>query len=262
MRRHGPSDAADVRSGGHDRFPGAPISLHEVTRRYRQGGAQVPALVDVTLDIHAGETVAVVGPSGSGKSTLLHVIGGMDRPDSGTVVVGGTRVEQLSRRAAAAFRRGVGFVFQHYHLLPQLTALDNVVVPLMPIQVGFDRHERARELLDAVGLGARAAARVGDLSGGEQQRVAIARALVARPKLLLADEPTGALDSRTGDEVLDLLAQVQSDYGMTLILATHEAAVAAQCSRMISLRDGVVVADHAVWDPQPDETLRRATGLG
>ncbi|SEE42218.1 putative ABC transport system ATP-binding protein [Jiangella alba] len=262
MRRQGPSDAADVRSGGHDRFPGAPISLNDVTRFYRQGGAQVPALVDVTLDVRAGETVAVVGPSGSGKSTLLHVIGGIDRPDSGTVMVGGTRVEQLSRRAAAAFRRGVGFVFQHYHLLPQLSALDNVVVPLMPIQVRFDRHERARELLDAVGLGDRASARVADLSGGEQQRVAIARALVARPKLLLADEPTGALDSRTGDEVLDLLAQVQADYGMTLVLATHEAAVAAQCSRLISLRDGTVVADHALWDPQPDETLRRATGLG
>ncbi|MBB5790573.1 putative ABC transport system ATP-binding protein [Jiangella mangrovi] len=262
MRRQGPSEAADARSGGHDRFPGAPISLRNVTRHYRQGGTQVPALVDVDLDVRAGESVAVVGPSGSGKSTLLHVIGAMDRPDSGTVQVGGTKVEQLSRRAAAAFRRGVGFVFQHYHLLPQLSALDNVVVPLMPIHVTFDRHERARELLDAVGLGAKSAARVGDLSGGEQQRVAIARALVARPKLLLADEPTGALDSRTGDEVLDLLAQVQSDYGMTLILATHEAAVAAQCSRLVSLRDGAVVADHALWDPQPEETLRRATGLG
>nr|WP_239000998.1 ABC transporter ATP-binding protein [Jiangella asiatica] len=233
-----------------------------MSRLHRQGAAKVPALVDVTLDIEAGESVAVIGPSGSGKSTLLHVIGAMDRPDTGSVVVGGTRVEQLSRRAAAVFRRGVGFVFQHYHLLPQLSALDNVVVPLMPVQVDFDRVRRARETLDAVGLGARHEARVADLSGGEQQRVAIARALVVRPRLLLADEPTGALDSRTGDEVLDLLAEVQADQGMTMILATHEAAVAAQCSRVVSLRDGGVVGDHPLWDPRPDETLRRATGLG
>lgn len=216
----------------------------------------------VSLDVEPGESVAVVGPSGSGKSTLLHVMGAMDRPDDGAVLVDDTNVEQLSRRGAAAFRRQVGFVFQHYHLLPQLSALDNVMVPVMPVRVDFDPRVRAQQLLNAVGLASRARAKVTELSGGEQQRVAIARALISRPRLLLADEPTGALDSRTGDEVLDVLAQVQSDYGMTMVLATHEITVAAQCSRLVNLRDGVVVADRPLWDPEPDETLRRATGLG
>lgn len=241
---------------------GARLALRTVSRCFQQGNVCIRALASVSLDVAPGEAVAVVGPSGSGKSTLLHVIGGMDRPDSGSVFVDGADIAQLSRRAATTFRRGVGFIFQHYHLLPQLTALENVVVPVMPLRVDFDPRARGQELLDTVGLGAFATARVADLSGGERQRVAVARALIARPGLLLADEPTGALDSRTGEEVLDLLAHVQAEYGTTMLLATHDASVAAQCARVVRLRDGAVVADQAVHDPEPDETIRRITGLG
>ena len=175
------------------------IALDGVSRRFPLGpGASVTALEDVTLAVEPGAAVALSGPSGSGKSTLLHLIGALDRPDAGRVTVGGRALDGLSRRELAAHRRSVGFVFQRFNLLPALTVLDNVLAPVLPYRVAFDKDERARALLAAVGLEERAASLPAQLSGGEQQRVAIARALINRPPVVLADEPTGNLDTRTG----------------------------------------------------------------
>ncbi|WP_229870865.1 ABC transporter ATP-binding protein [Streptomyces phaeofaciens] len=207
-----------------------------MTRRYP--GLVALDAVDLTID--DGEAVAVTGPSGSGKSTVLHLIGGMDRPDEGTVEVDG---EELAPRRLDAHRRRIGFVFQRFHLLPALTVLDNVLAPVLPRRVDFDRRARAMELLEAVGLAARADALPSELSGGQQQRVAISRALVNRPGLLLADEPTGNLDSATGREIIDLLLSLRERYGMTLLVTTHDPEVAVSCDRIVRLRDGRVVAD-------------------
>ncbi|MEV6932702.1 ABC transporter ATP-binding protein [Dactylosporangium sp. NPDC051485] len=238
------------------------ISLAGVTRRFQQGTATVTAIDDVTLDITHGQTLALTGPSGSGKSTLLHLIGALDRPDRGEIVVDGVALHALSRRAAARHRAGVGLIFQNYRLLPTLSAADNVMLPVLPLRVDFDKRARARELLAAVGLAGVADVPAERLSGGQRQRVAVARALVNRPRLLLADEPTGSLDSRTGEELLDLLAEVQQEHGMTMVLATHDPAVAAQCGRLVRLRDGAVVDDRVLDAPDPDVMLRRVTGPG
>ncbi|GAA3117223.1 ABC transporter ATP-binding protein [Streptosporangium carneum] len=187
-----------------------------------------------------------MGPSGAGKSTLLHLVGAMDLPDEGEIHVGGERVDDLGRRGLDRHRRAVGFVFQRFHLLPALSLLDNVLVPVLPRRVGFDRRARARALLAAVGLADREGTLPGELSGGEQQRVAIARALIARPPLLLADEPTGNLDSATGQEIVDLLLSIREEYGMTMLLATHNPEVAAACDRVVRMRDGRVVGDDRV----------------
>ncbi|MGC1908577.1 MAG: ABC transporter ATP-binding protein [Candidatus Dormiibacterota bacterium] len=203
----------------------------------------VRALAEVTLEIPAGQAVAVLGRSGSGKSTLLHLAGAMDVPDSGRLMVGGRDLGALSDAQRTVYRRGIGFVFQRFHLLPALTACDNVVAPLLPFRTGFDKRERASKLLAAVGLEGREHDLPSKLSGGQQQRVAIARALIGLPQLLLADEPTGNLDSDTGAEVLDLLFGLQRDRGLTLLLGTHDAAVAARCQRSIELRDGQVISD-------------------
>jgi putative ABC transport system ATP-binding protein len=210
--------------------------LTGVTRRYP--GLVALDAVDLTID--DGEAVAVTGPSGSGKSTVLHLIGGMDRPDEGTVEVDG---EELAPRRLDAHRRRIGFVFQRFHLLPALTVLDNVLAPVLPRRVDFDRKARAMELLEAVGLAARADALPSELSGGQQQRVAISRALINRPGLLLADEPTGNLDSATGREIIDLLLSLRERYGTTLLVTTHDPEVAVSCDRIVRLRDGRVVAD-------------------
>ncbi|MFF3934580.1 ABC transporter ATP-binding protein [Streptomyces phaeofaciens] len=207
-----------------------------MTRRYP--GLVALDAVDLTID--DGEAVAVTGPSGSGKSTVLHLIGGMDRPDEGTVEVDG---EELAPRRLDAHRRRIGFVFQRFHLLPALTVLDNVLAPVLPRRVDFDRKARAMELLEAVGLAARADALPSELSGGQQQRVAISRALINRPGLLLADEPTGNLDSATGREIIDLLLSLRERYGTTLLVTTHDPEVAVSCDRIVRLRDGRVVAD-------------------
>ena len=205
---------------------------------------------------------AVTGPSGSGKSTLLHLIGAIEHTDAGTIRVDDIELTQLKRAKLTAYRRGVGFVFQRYHLLPTLTALDNVLAPVLPYRVDFDKTARAREMLAAVGLAERERSLPSQLSGGQQQRVAIARALVALPRLLLADEPTGNLDSKTGVEILDLLARLRKEYGMTVLIATHEQHVAARSDRLIRLRDGRVVDDLDLTDGEPAEaTLHRATGL-
>ena len=223
---------------------GAAVSYRAVTKAYRSGaGLPVQALVAVTLDIPAGQTVAMTGRSGSGKSTLLHVTGAMDEADSGTVTVAGQELGSLSAARRAVYRRDIGFVFQRFHLLPSLTALDNVAAPVLPFRTSYDKRARARELLASVGLEGREHDLPSKLSGGQQQRVAIARALIGEPALLLADEPTGNLDSATGRDVLDLLFSLHRERGLTLMLATHDKSVAERCERVIELRDGMVTSD-------------------
>ena len=232
---------------------GAAVRLQSVSKTYRTGaGLPVQALANVSLDIPAGQTIAVTGPSGSGKSTLLHLAGAMDEADVGTVSVGGRDLGALSSAQRAVYRRGIGFVFQRFHLLPALTACDNVAAPVLPFRTGYDKRARARELLAAVGLEGREHDLPAKLSGGQQQRVAVARALIGDPQLLLADEPTGNLDSATGREVLDLLFTLHRDRGLTLVLATHDQAVAARCDRVIELRDGKLTADNGLAAKPPD----------
>jgi putative ABC transport system ATP-binding protein len=241
---------------------GAAVSVAELTKTFSAGGARVTAVDDLTLDVAPGSMTAITGPSGSGKSTLLHLVGAIERADAGTVTVDGTELTALRRKGLTAYRRTVGFVFQRYHLLPALTALDNVVVPVLPHRVRYDKVVRARELLAAVGLAGRERSLPAQLSGGQQQRVAIARALMGRPRLLLADEPTGNLDSRTGVEILDLLVELRDEHGMTILVATHEQHVAARCDRLVRLRDGRVVGDVDLTTGQsPEDTLGRVSGL-
>ena len=218
--------------------------LEGVRRTYRlEGGEDLAALGGVDLELEGGSLVAICGASGSGKSTLLHVIGGLERPDAGRVVVGGRELMRLSRRELAGFRRRVGFVFQRFNLLPALTVLDNVVAPVLPLRTAFDKRRRAQELVSAVGLGGRERSLPSRLSGGQQQRVAIARALINDPQIVLADEPTGNLDSATGDEIIELLMGLRSERGVTVVVATHDVQLAARCDRMVALRDGQIVDD-------------------
>lgn len=222
---------------------GAQIQLGGVTKAYRSGSAaSILALDEVTMQIASGEAIALTGPSGSGKSTLLHLIGGMDQPDRGTITVDDFDVGGADEPARVRYRRQVGFVFQRFHLLPTLTAQDNVLAPILPFKVNFDKQNRARELLEQVGLAGRENALPSQLSGGQQQRVAIARSLMASPRLLLADEPTGSLDSDTGRQIMDLLLQIRREYGPTLVIATHDPQVAERCARRIRLVDGKICA--------------------
>lgn len=219
------------------------IKLVALGRQYRMGPNFVSAVAGVDLDIARGEAVALVGPSGSGKSTLLNLLGGLDRPTSGEIWVDGENIAKSSARRLVEHRkRRIGFVFQSFNLLAYRTALENVEVPLMLSGLaGKERRARARELLEQVGLGARTGHRPSQLSGGEQQRVAVARALANKPQILLADEPTGNLDSATGTEVMHLLRDLNKQ-GLTLILVTHDMAVAAYADRIVRLRDGKVVS--------------------
>jgi putative ABC transport system ATP-binding protein len=225
--------------------PGATtIRFTDVRKTYRTGtGLPVPALAGVTLSIPAAQVAAVTGRSGSGKSTLLHLAGAMDQPDSGTVHVGDLDLTRLRDRQRAAYRRTIGFVFQRFHLLPALTAIDNVLAPVLPYRTDFEKRTRATGLLAAVGLAGREHDLPAKLSGGQQQRVAIARALISAPRLLLADEPTGSLDSTTGTEILDLLFTLCAQHRMTMLIATHDPALAARCHRQIHLTDGQITAD-------------------
>jgi putative ABC transport system ATP-binding protein len=229
------------------------VELQGVSKRYASDGQGVVALAEVELTIAAGEAVAVAGPSGSGKSTLLHVIGAMDTPDAGRIVVGDRELTALRRGEQAAYRRTIGFVFQRFHLLPALSVRDNVAAPLLPYRTSFDKFARASELLAAVGLEDRGSSLPSRLSGGEQQRVAIARALINEPGLLLADEPTGNLDSVTGTEIMELILELRRSRGMTVIVATHDPVVASRCDRVIRLRDGRVVDDGLVPSETPTE---------
>jgi len=224
------------------------LEAQDVTRVYRLGReVEVPALRGVSFLVDRGEHVAIVGSSGSGKSTLLNLLGALDRPTSGHVRYHGRDVREMSDAELAALRNGsIGFVFQSFQLLPRLTALDNVVVPLVYRPgTARERRERAREALAQVGLADRVDHRPGELSGGQQQRVAIARALVTGPALVLADEPTGNLDSRTGQEVMDLLESLHAEQGTALVVITHERDIAARAARRILLRDGLIVDEVA-----------------
>jgi putative ABC transport system ATP-binding protein len=219
------------------------IDLRGVSRIYRLGALDVPALVDVTLQVMPGEFVAIIGPSGSGKSTLMNLIGCLDRPTAGSYVLSGTPVDRLDDDDLATVRsRLIGFVFQSYNLLARTTAVENVATPLLYQGVGRrERVRRAQIALERLGLGDRLHHEPTQLSGGQQQRVAIARALVTDPPLLLADEPTGNLDSHAGAEVLDVLRELHAT-GRTIVLITHDASVAAAASRQVHIRDGRLVA--------------------
>jgi len=222
---------------------GAAIELVDLTRRLPSGGRDLTILESVSLRIEPGEFVAVLGPSGSGKSTLLGLMAGLDRPTSGEVRLNGERIDAMSEDALARLRRrSVGFVFQSFRLLDNLTAEENVLLPLELASVDGAR-ERARDLLRAVGLAERGHHYPSQLSGGEQQRVAVARAFGPRPSLLLADEPTGNLDTATGTRLLELLDDLRAEAGTTLVLVTHDEAVASRADRRVHLRDGRLVPD-------------------
>src|SRR5262245_26175688 len=219
------------------------IVVSHLSMRLSAGGREVTILDDVTLDIPAKQMVAIVGPSGSGKSTLLGLIAGLDRPTSGSILLNGADITGMSEDKLARYRRThVGYIFQSFHLIPTLTAKENVMVPL-ELAGWTSPDERAAELLSAVGLADRLHHYPVQLSGGEQQRVAVARAFACRPSVLLADEPTGNLDSVTGDQVMNLLLALQRDHGTTLVLVTHDASVASTMQRVIALRDGRVESD-------------------
>jgi putative ABC transport system ATP-binding protein len=231
------------------------VELRGVTKTFQAGSRAITALDSVSFALEPGGVLAVTGPSGSGKSTLLHVVGAMDEADAGSITVGDFAVDELDGRGQVGYRRRIGFVFQHFHLLPALTTRDNVAAPLLPYRVDFDKHERARELLAAVGLEGREDDLPSQLSGGEQQRVAIARALVNDPGLLLADEPTGNLDSETGLEIVQLLLDLRAQRGMTVIIVTHNPLVAARGDRVARLHDGRLLDDIEVPRPVPPEEM-------
>ena len=229
------------------------ISLQNLKKRYQLGDNTVHALRGATLDIMPGEFVAVTGPSGSGKSTLMHILGCLDRPTEGHYLLGGKDVSNLSRDELADIRnRQIGFVFQGFNLLPRTTAVENVEVPLLysrPLMPAPERRARAMAALTSMGLADRADHHPSQLSGGQQQRVAIARALVNKPQLILADEPTGALDTLTSCEVMAVLQQLNAA-GMTVVLVTHEHDIAEFAKRVVTFRDGMIVEDRAVAQPK------------
>jgi len=222
--------------------PSPIVSLRDVRRDYALGAERVHALQGVSLDVERGDYVAIVGPSGCGKSTLLNLIGVIDQPTSGTVTIAGKRVDAMSDREATSFRlHNIGFVFQRFYLMPILSALENVVLPMAEAKVpARERKARAEELLDYVGLSSRERHRPSELSGGEQQRVAIARALANHPALLLADEPTGELDARTGAEIISLFQRLNSD-GTTIVVVTHDEDLANAARHKVHMRDGRIV---------------------
>lgn len=232
------------------------ITTRELTKSFVLGGFTVHALRGVSVDIHAGEFVAVMGPSGSGKSTFMNLLGCLDTPSSGEYLLAGDRVSGLDSDALAAIRnRRIGFVFQSFNLLPRTSALENIALPLLYCGVsGEERDRRAAARLAEVGLAERGHHHPAQLSGGQQQRVAIARALVNDPVLILADEPTGALDTQTSCEVMALLQQLNAQ-GMTVVLVTHEHDIAEFAKRVITFRDGRVTEDRVVEQPQDAAAL-------
>ncbi|WFE37013.1 ABC transporter ATP-binding protein [Micromonospora sp. WMMD998] len=239
----------------------AAIEAVDVSRTYELDGVSVSALRGVSLTIDQGEYVAVIGPSGSGKSTLMHLLGGLDRPTGGRLVIGGRDVATLTAPELATLRNAtIGFVFQAFHLLARTSAVDNVALPLVYRGVGArQRRERAAAMLGRVGLGHRLHHRPNQLSGGEQQRVAIARALVTEPAVLLADEPTGNLDSATGEAVLELLERLNAESGVALVMVTHDQEVAARARRRIAVRDGLIRSDTGHDRPASDDAGGPAT---
>jgi putative ABC transport system ATP-binding protein len=218
-------------------------TLRAAERRYGDGAAEVVAVAPTNLEIRRGEYVAIVGPSGSGKTTMLQLLGALDRPTGGEILFEGEPLERMGDRELARLRRTtIGFIFQQFNLIPTLTARQNVEVALAPLGAGgAERRERADELLGQVGLSPRAEHLPSELSGGEQQRVAIARALANEPRVLLADEPTGNLDTATGDELMEHVERLWRDRGLTVILVTHDRSIAERAPRVIRMRDGAIV---------------------
>ncbi|MFZ2991126.1 ABC transporter ATP-binding protein [Ideonella sp.] len=223
------------------------IRIRSLSKAYRRGGQPIPVLLDIHLDVKAGEFVALMGPSGSGKSTLLNLIAGIDAPTSGTIEIGGVDIATLSEGQLADWRAAnVGFIFQFYNLLPVLTAFENVELPLLLTSLSSsERRERVDAVLGMVGLTDRADHYPNELSGGQQQRVAIARALVTDPALIVADEPTGDLDRNTGEEVLQLMDALVRDLGKTIVMVTHDPKAAQRAQRMVHLEKGVLVDEVA-----------------
>ncbi|HWQ15426.1 MAG TPA: ABC transporter ATP-binding protein [Roseiflexaceae bacterium] len=229
------------------------IQVRDLRKTYHMGEIEVPALRGVSFDIARGEFVAIMGPSGSGKSTLMNLLGCLDTPTAGQYLLDGLPVDQLDRDLLAAVRnRMIGFVFQQFNLLPRQTALENVALPLVYLGgvPADERRARAQAMLELVGLGDRLHHRPRELSGGQQQRVAIARALITRPALLLADEPTGNLDTRSGVEIMALFAELNRQ-GITVVLVTHEHDIAAHARRVLSVRDGLLASDEARGGARP-----------
>jgi putative ABC transport system ATP-binding protein len=219
------------------------VTATDVRRRYGEGEAAVDALDGVTVGFERGRFSAIMGPSGSGKSTLMHILAGLDRPTGGTVVIDGTELQGLDDGELTELRRDkLGFIFQFFNLLPVLTAEENIVLPLSIAGREVDK-EWLRRLIDTVGLADRLTHRPSELSGGQQQRVAVARALVSRPAVVFADEPTGNLDSRSSEEVLQMLRQAVDEFGQTVVMVTHDAHAASIADRLVVLRDGKVVHD-------------------
>ncbi len=235
------------------------ISLQGIKKIYHLGDNTVHALRGVSLDIEEGEFVAITGPSGSGKSTMMHILGCLDSPTEGSYLLNGKNVSNLPRQELADIRnRMIGFVFQGFNLLPRTTAVENVELPLLytrPVMSNAERNKRAVEALTAMGLADRLDHHPSQLSGGQQQRVAIARALVNKPALILADEPTGNLDSKTSIEVMRLLQELREKQGITIVLITHEPEIAAYGTRIISVRDGVIISDEKNTPRNPEEDL-------
>ena len=222
------------------------INIHNITKTYGdKGNVKVKALEGLSFTIENGEMIALMGASGSGKSTLLSLIGGLDKCDSGSISVDEENISTLNAQKLADFRRDkVGFVFQQFHLIPTLSVVENIILPLLPSGINkAECYSVAKEALDKVGLGAREKHLPGELSGGEQQRVAIARALVNKPKIILADEPTGDLDSKTGEKILELLQSLNQKEKVTIIIATHDDKIAQKAKRRIVLKDGRVIED-------------------
>jgi lipoprotein-releasing system ATP-binding protein len=228
-------------------MPGARVDIHNVWKSFELGGRVIEVLRGVDLTLPAGAMVAVVGFSGAGKSTLLHVLGALDRPSKGTIAYDGVQLEGLSAKELAAFRnRTIGFVFQFHHLLPDFNALENCAMPALIARVSRpEALRRAKVLLERVGIGERLQHRPGELSGGEQQRVALARALMLEPRVLLADEPTGNLDSKTGDEIHHLIVELNRERGMTMLVVTHNPDMAARLPVRMRMVDGRLVNEPA-----------------